>query len=58
VIYRVFKEYDIDDKPIWEWECDCEKCLTTPYQCLGVVIANYEERENPQDTALYPSLRR
>ena len=71
MIYRVFKGYDTGEEPIWEWHCDCEKCLTTVAQCSEVKQANFNEiyrgvkriinlfgKKKPQDTALYASLRR
>ena len=58
MIYPVLVGYDMGGEPIWKWECDCEKCLTSTTPCQAVTKANEGEKEKPQDTALYASLRR
>ena len=58
MIYPVLVGYDKDKEPIWKWECDCEICLTKSGQCREVIAANKTEKDKPQDTALYASLRR
>lgn len=58
MIYPVLVGYDKDKEPIWRWHCDCEICLTTSKQCQEVMAANFIEKDKPQDTAIYASLRR
>jgi len=71
MIYRVWIGYDTAGEPIWEWRCNCEKCLTSTSPCYEVLDANFKEmkkglnkimglfrKNKPQDTALYASLRR
>ena len=58
MIYPILTGYDKDKEPIWRWECDCEICLTSPNPCQTVIDANKAEKDKPQDTALYASLRR
>jgi len=58
MIYCVLIGYDTAGRPIWVWKCDCEECLTSTAPCQAVIKANEREKEKPQDTALYASLRR
>jgi len=58
MIYPVLVGYDTSNEPIWTWKCDCKICLTTSGQCQNVIDANEKEKNKPQDTALYASLRR
>ena len=59
MIYRILIGYDTGGVPIYKWNCDCEECLTTVGECRKIRLANYDEdKEKPQDTALYASLRR
>ena len=60
MIYRVFMGYDTGGEPIYyKWHCDCEKCLTSTNPHQAAINANIDEdKEKPQDTALYASLRR
>ena len=59
MIYLVLVGYDASGEPIWKWKCDCEICLTKSGRCQAVTKANLgEDKEKPQDTALYASLRR
>ena len=58
MIYPVLVGYDTGGEPIWKWECDCEKCLASTAPCQAVGKANEKEKNKPQDTALYASLRR
>ena len=59
MIYKVFLGYDTGGNPMYyEWKCDCEQCRTTSGQCMKVMAANFKEKNKPQDTALYASLRR
>ena len=60
MIYRVIIGFDTSGKPIYyKWHCNCDKCLTTGGQCSEVAQANFDEdKEKPQDTVLYASLRR
>ena len=59
MIYRVLIGYDTGGVPIYKWNCDCEQCLTSISPCQSAINANInEDKEKPQDTALYASLRR
>ena len=59
MIYPILIGYDTGGVPIYKWNCDCEKCLTSTSLCQTAINANYkEDKEKPQDTAIYASLRR